>query len=379
MLKDRLMEIMDSDQSYPVASPATFLWGASKLYGGVMRLRRRLYEHKLLPSYKLSCPVVSVGNLALGGTGKTPMVIHLARMIRKLGLRVAILSRGYKGRAQKKGAVVTDGRFIRCGVDHSGDEPYLMASLLENVPVVVGKDRCAIGRNAIERFNPDILLLDDAFQHLRIRRDLDLLLLDARRPYGNTHLFPRGRLREPVTALSNADAVVMTRSSKDEGPSNVEHVQNHRQRGQLFRSRHVGVIRGKAPADRLLPPLEELGPLGSGLKNLRMFAFSGLANNPSFFNTVTEFGADLRGALPFDDHHNFGDATIKAITNAAVRGGAECLITTDKDYMRLIGKTRFPLELVVMGVEIDFMEDVSRWNAFVEERINRLVERRKVA
>ena len=187
------MDIMERDTPQPVVSMATLLWVVSRLYSGVMRLRRRLYEKKFLRSERLPCPVVSVGNLTLGGTGKTPMVVHLAKFISRMGYKVAIISRGYRGLAQNSGTIVTDGQTPACTVRQSGDEPYLMAILLEDEPVVVGKDRHAAGKVAVDRFRPDLILLDDAFQHLRLERDLDLLLLDARSPFGNSRVLPRGR------------------------------------------------------------------------------------------------------------------------------------------------------------------------------------------
>lgn len=374
MLKKQVMEIMDSDATYPLASVATLLWGTSKLYGSAMHLRRKLFKKQALASHALPCPVVSVGNLVLGGAGKTPMVIHLARLIRGMGYRAVILSRGYGGTAPTKGAIVSDGDSICCHPTESGDEPYLMAALLENIPVVVGKDRHAAGRTAVRQFDPDIVLLDDAFQHLRLRRDLNLLLLDARRPFGNSHVFPRGRLREPVSAMVDADAVIMTRSQ--DGKEELK-LPGHG-RGQtpirLFRACHSGVIRGKARADNPLPQLADLVGIENGLGGMKLFAFSGLANNPSFFETAKHSGGRLVGCLSFDDHFQYNTAAIQRITEAAATAGADCLITTDKDYVRLIEHAQFRVALIVMGVDLDFMEDTSRWDSFIGDRIHRMIE-----
>ena len=217
MLRARVTDIMTRGGHYPFFSLATLLWGISVLYGGLTHLRRRLYTRGRLKSHRLPCPVISVGNLTLGGTGKTPLVIHLAEKIQGMGYRPVILSRGYKGLAEKGGAVVSDGRNLLCDARQAGDEPYLMAILLPTVPVVVGRHRYRAGMDAIRRFQPDIILLDDGFQHLQLKRDLNLLLLDAQNPFGNRYLFPRGTLREPEVSLLGADAVVLTRSGPARG------------------------------------------------------------------------------------------------------------------------------------------------------------------
>jgi tetraacyldisaccharide 4'-kinase len=375
--KNRLLEIMASGKTYPMLSAATVLWGASKLYGGLMQLRRKLYEKQMLPSYRLPCPVVSVGNLALGGTGKTPTVIHLARLIKGLGYRVAIISRGYRGTAQNKGAIVSDGHTLRCGVVQSGDEPYLMASLLEDVPVVVGKDRCQAGKTASRVARPDVILLDDAFQHLRVKRDLNLLLLDARNPIGNTFVIPRGRLREPASAIGAADAVVLTRS--DAVPSsNSEMVLRRYPSLPVFRSIHSSVIRGMAQAGKPLPLLHQIPAGPDDLNGLNLFAFAGLADNPAFFDTLACQGARLVGALGFADHHDYNEKDVCRIGRCAASAGADYLVTTDKDYVRFAEKARFPMATIVLGVEIEFHDD-DRWRRFIMETVASRVHRRKAS
>ncbi len=198
----------------PFFSIETVLMVLSVVYGGLMCLRARLYEKGVLPSKTLPCRVVSIGNLISGGTGKTPMTILVARMIRDMGCRVVVLSRGYRGRMEKTGGVVSDGRTIFKGPDDAGDEPYLMARVLTGIPVVVGQRRYEAGMMAVKRFKPDVIVLDDAFQHLRLKRDLNLVLLDSRSPFGNGHMLPRGLLREPLSALRRSHAVVYTRSEQ---------------------------------------------------------------------------------------------------------------------------------------------------------------------
>jgi len=296
-----------------------------------------------------------------------------------MGHRVVIISRGYKGTAQNKGAVVSDGRTIGCSASCSGDEPYLMAMLLGDIPVVVGKDRRGAGQTAVAQFDPDIVLLDDAFQHLRLKRDLNLLLLDARNPFGNSHIFPRGRLREPVTAIADADVIVLTRSERGKERLALPENGLHMKPPQVFCTRHSGIVRGKAPSNSPLPYLGALEHAERELSESKLFAFSGLANNPSFFHTVEDAGGRLIGTLSFEDHYPYGDAAIERITAAAAQAGADRLITTDKDYVRLLGKAQFPLELIVMGVELDFMDDGTPWKKFIANRIQQLIGLRRGA
>ncbi|MCP4686641.1 MAG: tetraacyldisaccharide 4'-kinase, partial [Desulfobacterales bacterium] len=211
-LKAKVETVMagEGENRFPCLS--AFLSLASILYGGVTKIRTECFRKGLFITKRLPCKVISVGNITVGGTGKTPMAIYVARLLQKLGRSPAIISRGYKGGAESAGGVVSDGRAILLGPDASGDEPYLMASALPNIPVLVGKDRFTAGERAIREFHPDVIVLDDAFQHLRLSRDVNLALLDHRRPFGNARLLPRGPLREPLSALSRADAYLITRA-----------------------------------------------------------------------------------------------------------------------------------------------------------------------
>ncbi len=186
----------------------------SKAYGAGVLLRRDGYASGFLKAKKLPCTVISIGNLTTGGTGKTPMTIYVAERVRRLGYRVAVISRGYKGTAEKSGGIVSDGSAIRMDPVTAGDEPFLLAASLKDIPVLVGHDRYQSGMHAINRFQTEVVILDDAFQHLALFRDLNLLLLDSSLPFGNGHLLPRGTLREPTSALRFSDALVMTRSAQ---------------------------------------------------------------------------------------------------------------------------------------------------------------------
>ncbi len=218
-IADRLESALQTADPVPALSVETGLRWVSYAYGFLMRARARLYQDGILAARRLPCRVVSIGNITAGGTGKTPMTIRVAKMIRDQGYRVAVISRGYRGRLEKRGGIVSDGSTILVGPRDAGDEPYLMASLLEGIPVVVGSRRYEAGLLTVAHFRPHVIVLDDAFQHLRLQRDLNILLLDSRAPFGNGHVLPRGRLREPLRALGRAHVFVLTRCQESVRPA----------------------------------------------------------------------------------------------------------------------------------------------------------------
>ena len=375
LLRSRVASIVTARGPQPFFSLATLLLGLSVLYGGIVRLRRKLYRRGLLTRKELPCPVISVGNLAVGGTGKTPMVIHLAVHLEMLGYRCAILSRGYKGAAETKGAVVSDGKTILCEARQAGDEPYLMATQLHGVPVLVGRDRYTAGMEAVKRYRPDVILLDDGYQHLRLKRDLNIVLMDAEHPFGNGHLLPRGTLREPVDALHEADVVVLTRSEKTR-PGTFTRLRRMVHPRPLFACRHQSVPRGALKsgsffADRLEPVDGALGDLrkGSG------FAFAGLGRNDAFFQAITCSGMPLAGEMGFEDHHIYSHEDLIHIGRSAETTGAGFLVTSDKDFVRLPRDGRFSRDLIVLGVEMDFGRQKEAWWGYMDEWVTEMTER----
>ena len=219
----------------------SFLFMISKVYGGVVKLRRLFYKKNILTSKRLPCPIISIGNITLGGTGKTPMTIYVVHALKQLGYKVAVISRGYKGSAEKIGGIVSDGKVLLMTPDISGDEPYMMAKRLKDVPVIVGKNRFMAGRMAISKFDPDVIVLDDGFQHLKLQRDLDIVLLDYHKPFGNRHLLPRGVMREPVSALLYADAIILTKTdtvNNNETSSLLRKLRSFERKKPVYRSFH---------------------------------------------------------------------------------------------------------------------------------------------
>jgi tetraacyldisaccharide 4'-kinase len=320
---------------------------ASRLYGLGAGLRRTLYSRGWLRLSQLPAPVVSVGNLTVGGTGKTPVVACLARLWRDRGKRVAILSRGYGGQSRNV-ACISDGRHIYKKPPEVGEEPYWLARTLPGVAVYTGACRYAAGLAAWQDFKPDLFLLDDGFQHFQLHRDLDLVLLDAASPFGNGWLLPRGPLREPLTALAAAQCLILTRFE----PS--------RHQAQLT------AIRGAFPDKLVLtatitPVSVTVYPGGqaeapAALRHRALMAFAGLARPEVFAATLQELGVDLKGCRNFPDHHAYSPAELDQLAAAARSLSAEGLVTTGKDWARLGERWDGELPLWVLEVEARLMD-----------------------
>lgn len=367
--RKRVEQIMAGNDRYDFFSLASLLAFLSLLYGLGVRIREKLYRKHILPTRKLPCPVISIGNLTVGGTGKTPMALYLAKMFKAQGRHILIVSRGYKSQGENRGAVVSDGFMVLRDAHQAGDEPLLLATLLKNIPVVVGKDRFAAGFDGFQRFQPDLIILDDAFQHLRLARDLNLLLLDGQTGFGNRRLLPRGPLREPVSSFIRADAIVVTRCRDTQNRSkDLEELVRMVHPRPVFRAAHVPVrrctIRSGEPVDaRLLGRIAQDSQ--DGLHGRQVFAFAALARNQHVWDTIAEMGATLRGTMGFEDHHPYSSQDMDQIVGAALEKGCDCLATTEKDLVRLPTGMRLPLDLIVLGVNIDFGTDRDRFHHLI--------------
>ena len=217
-ISEKIFRIITEEekQSLSVAFLRASATLAAWLYNKTVALRNLFFDHEVLKIHRLSCPIISVGNLAMGGTGKTPMVVWLARFLSQEGYRVGIVSRGYGGIESKRVTVVSDGKNILADLAISGDEPLMLARQLSGIPVLCSTKRVRAGKAAIEKFDCNVLILDDGFQHRYIARDLDVVMLDSRDPYGSDRIFPRGKMRERATALARAHVLVLSRSDVGE-------------------------------------------------------------------------------------------------------------------------------------------------------------------
>ena len=298
----------------------------SALYGAVTRTHLSLYQRGTLRTVKLERPVISVGNITAGGTGKTPLVEWVAKTLAREGKRVCILTRGYRRKNPRAQVVVSDGQSIMATPAEAGDEPFLLANnLLGSAAVICNADRVRAGRYAIEIFGSECFVLDDGFQHFRLARDLNIVTIDATNPWGGGRLLPYGRLREPISGLSRADCIVLTRCDQ---AADVTHI---RDLSPVFEST-MQVVR---------PPQVE-GPLA---------AFCAVGNPESFFEQVRKHGYELVCEKAFTDHHWYTQYDINNLIKAANESGAKSLITTAKDAVKLHSLS-FSLPLHVLEVEI---------------------------
>ncbi len=316
----------------------SFLTLLSIPYTIAMRVRVTLYFLGILKSHRLGKPVISVGNLSVGGTGKTPMTALLARMLISRGLRVAVLSRGYGGVGEGEIRIVSDGRRTLVTAEESGDEPYLLATTIPGLIVVIGADRFRAGMEAVHRFDPDIFILDDGFQHLQLHRDLNILLLDGRKPFGNGRVLPAGLLREPRSAVRRADFIVLTRSEMS----------------------GTTVSLAEIPFCNAYHRLVGFVPLGGSdteplalLAGRRGIAFAGIAEPEIFFAALRSEGLELVETVAFRDHCRYLDGEVELLSRLCVSTGADYLITTEKDAVKLISHRDMPESVYAVRLEIE--------------------------
>jgi tetraacyldisaccharide 4'-kinase len=322
------------------------LWPASVIYGDLARLRARLYAQGTLKAKRLSTPVISVGNLTVGGTGKTPMVIFLAERFLAEGKRVGILTRGYKG------------------AGGTSDEIELMKFRLQDrVMFGVGADRYEQGRQ-LETKGVDIFLLDDGFQHLQLFRDVNILLMDASQPLGRESMLPAGNLREPVSAMDRADLLVITRL--EASPATVATIEKLQDYPVFSAVTRLLGFRRLAAGIQLLPP-QEIGP-GP------FYAFCGIGNPKAFFHDLKTWNIPLTQTSEFPDHHRYDQRDALELEQAARANGAKAFVTTEKDAQNLSGVSfvEFPVFIAVIEMELP------QQHAFLEFIRERLAARSAV-
>ena len=354
-----------------------FLQALSWLWSAHAQVRLWLYRHRILHDQPLGCLVVVVGNLTVGGTGKTPVVEKFARALHDRGRKVAILSRGYKSKApplwQKwwfwlthteapPPRIVSDGERVLLDSEQAGDEPYMLARNLPGVIVLVDKDRVKAGAFAIKKFGCDTLVLDDGFQYLPLKGRLNLLLVDKTNPFGNGHLLPRGILREPIKHLKRASYVFLTKSNGQRDPELEALIAKHNPGVDIIECAHrpqylqrFGTVANDAGAREPL----------AFLKGRRVFAFSGIATPESFEKFLRDLGALLVGRERFLDHYRFTDEDLAELSELARKEGADCLVTTEKDAVRLPEGRTWPLPLYYLRLEIDIISGAADFDEAV--------------
>ena len=361
ILNQGLRQIWYADSTQPTLKlliPLLFL--ISLVYRAVINIRNRMYDHGIFSQRKLPCKVVSVGNIAVGGTGKTHMVIMLANILKKKGYRPAVLSRGYGGRTKHPVNIVSDGSRIMMGYHEVGDEPVLIARATEGIPVITGAERFVTGKAAINDLAANILILDDAFQHRKLFRDLDIVILNREEPFGNGFLLPRGPLREPLKALNRAHILIWKDSVLD------GRYPKYQEKGiGVFSPTHSVYLRPKTlvrgeSGDSL--PLEYL-------RGKKICAFAGIAFPESFRETIESLGGIVVSFMPFPDHHNYTVGDLADMKRVSTASAAEIMMTTEKDGIRLNDFPDFLKDIFILRVEMEALPSREEFEALILEKL----------
>lgn len=319
------------------------------LYGAVMRARNALYRGGALRVHQLKATVISVGNITTGGTGKTPLVEWLARTVASRDKRVCILTRGYGRADEQERVLVSDGVALLADARRGGDEPRLLAESLQGVAAVLSDaDRVAAARWAIENLQSEVFILDDGFQHLRIARDLDIVTVDATDPFGGGRLLPRGRLREPARGLARADLIVITRA---ELSGDIGKLQEELER--LSGGRPIIISRTRTRGVRTLSPEGAGQRLSTADLPQPCAAFCAIGNPGAFFAHIEGEVCAPVYTRAFPDHHVFSQRDAEAIEREAQAAGAQALLITAKDGVKL-RSLRFDLPCFILEIEIEF-------------------------
>ena len=342
----------------------TFLYVLSKAFTVLVQTRLFLYHQRILRSRTLGCLVISVGNLTVGGTGKTPVVEKLAKALQERGRRVAILSRGYKSKPKPlfqrlwqritlhkeadEPRIVSDGRDLLLDSSTAGDEPYMLASNLKDVVVLVDKDRVKSGRYAISKMGIDTLLLDDGFQYLALQSKLKLVLIDRTNPFGNRHLLPRGTLREPCRNLRRADYIFITKSNHEGNQALREEIRLYNTKAEIIECGHKPLYFQNVydPADRR--PLDFV-------KGKKAASICGIALPDGFEQGLLNLGTELVYSKQYADHHRYSQQEILNMINRSRRRYAGLILTTEKDAVRFPKLDRIDVPIYFLRVEIEIL------------------------
>lgn len=319
------------------------LYGLSWIYRAAVQTRIRLYSHRFLRAAPMGVPVISVGNLTVGGTGKTPVVELLASRLRDRGRRVAILSRGYKSVPkpllvrlwQKVFArkevfaprVVSDGTSLLLDSREAGDEPFMLANNLPGVVVIVDRDRVKSGQYAVENFDADTLILDDGYQYIRMNHRIEVALIDRQAPFGNEFLLPRGTLREPPINLERATHVFLTKCDGSDHAALLDRIRTLNRTAEVIECRHSPVTLRNFSTGRTVPI--------ESLKGMRVGSLCGIAVPESFRSALETLGARVELAKSFTDHHRFSRREVESFLRRCAKRRLDAVVTTEKDAVRI--------------------------------------------
>ena len=330
------------------------------IYFIIIKLREFLYKPGIFKTRELATRVICVGNITAGGTGKTSIVEKLAPILYERGKEPVIICSGYGGRGDTP-LVVSDGKDTLVTRRECGDEAFMLAEHLENIPIIAGKDRYQAGLLAEEKFSPDIILLDDGFQHFQLKRDVDVLAIDAMNPFGLRHLIPRGYLREPLSALKRASAIIITHTARVSDKKVVDikkELKEYNDDLRIFTSRHTsGYLRGLAgtKADKI--SVKEL-------KGKKVFAFSGIGNPKSFIEELEVLGAEVVEYKFFPDHYEYDEDELFDISVRCQMDDIDMVVTTEKDMVKFTPEMlgyfdKSGTVFYSLCIELEFVGDIS--------------------
>lgn len=350
-----------------------FLYLLSIIYRGLVQVRLALYRGHYLHSRHLGCMVITIGNLTVGGTGKTPVVEKVARALQDGGRRVAILSRGYKskkppllrriaralqaGRSGFPPRVVHDGKRLLLDSAQAGDEPYMLARNLKNVIVLTDKDRVKSGLHAIRTWGVDTLVLDDGFQHFKLKHRIDIVLIDRQAPFGNEFLLPRGTLREPPENLRRARYIFITKSQPGGNAELIERIRRYNRTAEIIECTHRPRHLENLATGEILPL--------DFLDGRYVASLCAIAQPVSFEQALRDLGAHLELTKQFADHHRFSAEDIDSFLERCRRRDLAAVITTEKDAVRFPAITNPPVPILFLRVEIEILTGHENWNDFV--------------
>jgi tetraacyldisaccharide 4'-kinase len=344
------------------------LYALSFIYERLVQLRLYFYRKRILRERALGCLVISVGNLTVGGTGKTPIVEKFARALQAGGRRVAILSRGYKSVPRKRSwldrlrrrdaappRVVSDGKSLLLDSLTAGDEPYMLAHNLKDVIVLVDKDRVKSGRFAIDKWNVDTLLLDDGLQYLHLKHRLDMVLVDRQAPFGNEFLLPRGTLREAPRNLRRASYIFITKNTGESNKTLIERIRRYNRTAEIIECAHKPLYLHNVFTGEQLP-LERLRDTFIG-------SICGIAAPESFEGALKKLGAHVDLAKRYIDHHYYTEAELTTFINRCIRRDLAMIVTTEKDAVRMprLPEADMKVPICFLRVEIEILSGHESW------------------
>ena len=361
----KLTSLLDlaSLQKKLLASPTRFLLVSfSWLYAAVISIRNRLYTLGVFKARRLPCHIISVGNIVVGGTGKTPAVIAIAKHLQAKNVRVGILMRGYKRQSREKVTIVSDGEKVCASLRESGDEAYMMAQHLSGIPIIVGGQRYQAGQIMLERFDVDVLLLDDGFQHWQLARDVDILTLSTKHPFGDPQgLLPAGILREPPIALRRADVILLTHTDTTQVLPHTQKVVSQLAPNALV----LESIHQPVHVYPLLPKMDAADiDSRSAVKVLggkRILAVCGIGQPETFVATLMRCSPESVELLAFPDHHDYTEVDVRQMNAAFQAAAADLIVVTQKDAQKLASlviEKEFPI--VVLEIALIITEGVEK-------------------